>query len=59
MFCGPPSIFGVIIFIIWVFTPLILEITCSVNMKVFTLFTPFTLNVSGNDVNSENCVNIS
>ena len=28
----------------------------SVNMKVFTLFTPFTLNVSVNGVNSENCV---
>ena len=59
MVCGPPSIFGVLIFIIWVFTPLVLEIRCSVNMKVFTLFTPFTLNVSVNGVNSENRVNIS
>ena len=59
MVYGPPSIFGVLIFIIWVFTPLVLEIRCSVNMKVFKLFTPFTLNVSVNGVNSENRVNIS
>ena len=30
-----------------------------VNTKVFTIFTPFTLNVSVNGVNSENCVYLS